>query len=148
MSVETTTCQLVCMMLETALLGKPYPGQVQGTTFFPDIEWVVDREEIVISNRFLGNDVDPEIPNYKIQVLTDDQLNAQAAVGGFPYFSLTEAAIGTAEATLSLELRWMAGTSGSDQVEYQLGGGGVRVRFEQVNGEWQAPAGPIATWMS
>jgi hypothetical protein len=42
----------------------------------------------------------------------------------------------------------MAGTSKADQVEFQLGGGGVRVRFEQVNGEWQAPAGAIATWMS
>jgi len=148
MGNETTTCHLLRLILETALLGKPYPGQVEGTTFFPDIEWVVERQEIILSDHFITPEFDPGIPNYAYKILADDQLDAQAAAAGFPYLSLTEAAIGAEEATLSLELRWMAGEPEADQVGFQLGGGGVRVRFEQVDGEWQAPAGAIATWMS
>ena len=148
MATNDTTIHLLQIILEMALLEKPYPGQVQGTTFFPDREWVVDREKIIVLDRFLEGETKLEIPPYDIEVLSENQLEARAVAGGFPYFALSEVDIGAEEATLALELRWMAGGAEEDQDGVPLGGGGVRVRFEQVAGEWHAPAGAIGTWIS
>ncbi len=148
METKKTKTQLLKLILEAALLEQPYPGQVEGTTFFPDREWVVDRKEIILLDRFLEGEVALEIPPYEFSVLSKDQLETRAEAGGFPYFSLSEVDIGEQEATLALELRWMAGGAAESQMGVVLGGGGVRVRFEQVSGEWHAPAGAIATWMS
>ena len=148
MDTEKTTAHLLQLILETVLFEKPYPGQIEGTTFFPDREWVVGRRQIVLADRYLEGRVELDIDPYDFEVLSEEQLQARAAGGGFPYFRVSEADIEEHEATVSLELRWMTGDLEGDQVGIPLGGGGVRVRFEHVAGEWQAPAGAIATWMS
>ena len=99
-------------------------------------------------DRFLEGEVELDIAPYAIEVLSEDEIKVRSSEGGFPYFSLSEAEVGETEATLSLELRWMPGEAEEGPGEVRFGGGGVRVKFEQVAGEWQAPAGAIATWIS
>jgi len=144
-----TTCQLLQIMLEVALLGKPYPGQKTASSFFPDIEMVKERDEIVVSDRNIGEGCQVDVPGYRMVVLSDEEINARAdASGDFPYFTLTEANVGPDQATLSLQLSYAASEASKQAGKVYLGGGGVRVKFEFHHGEWQAPSGPIATWMA
>ncbi|MGD2159225.1 MAG: hypothetical protein PVG32_20280 [Anaerolineales bacterium] len=142
---ERLICHLLQAMLEVALLDKPYPGQKTLSSFFPDIEMVKDLSEIVVSSRNLGDSCHFDVPGYNITVLSDDEIAARArSTKDFPYFMLTEARISPDNATLSLQLSWAVGQAD----KLHLGGGGVRVKFERINGEWQAPSGPIATWIA
>jgi len=45
-------------------------------------------------------------------------------------------------------LRMLVNQEPKDSGKLFLSGGGVRVRFQRVEGEWQAPTGPMATWMA
>jgi hypothetical protein len=142
-------CQLAQAVLAAALLGKPYPGQKTQPAPFPDIESVRGQEEIVISNRRLEATCSLTVPGYRVAVLSEDEIGRRAnAQGDFPYFSLTEANIGPDQATLALQLSYAASEASQRAGRLYLGGGGVRVRFERIEGEWQAPSGPIATWMA
>ena len=142
-------CQLLRIMLEAALLARPYPGQKTPVSLFPDIEMVKELDEIVVSKRNLGQGCRIDIPGYRIVLRTDEEIAAQAnASADFPYFTLTEADIRPDQATLSLQLSYAVGEMSKRAGKMYLGGGGVRVKFELIQGEWQAPAGSIATWMS
>ncbi|MFB0534359.1 MAG: hypothetical protein ACETWR_05190 [Anaerolineae bacterium] len=142
-------CHLLQIFLECALLGKPYPGQDTPYTFFPDIEIVKHQQEIFVSDRNLGGPCQVEIPGKSIEFLSDEEIQERAnAIGDFPYFALTEAEIGQDEATLSLQLAWATSEESKQSGKLMLSGGGVRVRFQCIEGEWQAPMGPMATWMA
>ena len=75
METEKTTAHLLRFILEAALLQKPYPGQVEGTTFFPDREWVVSQEKIVLIDRNLEGEVELDIASYNIEVLSEAGLD-------------------------------------------------------------------------
>ncbi|MFQ5614814.1 MAG: hypothetical protein ACE5H9_22050 [Anaerolineae bacterium] len=146
---EPDLCQLLQMMLESALLGKPYPGQSAPGSFFPDAEMVEDLPEIVISRRNLDDPCQIDVPGRRVMILSEDEIATRAASeGDFPYFSLTEATFTAGEATLSLQLSWAVSEASKQAGVLPFGGGGVRVRFEWIAGEWQAPSGPISTWMA
>ncbi len=149
MENDQLICHLLQVMLEAILLGKPYPGQKGGTPFFPDIEMVKDLKEIVVSDRYLDEPCKIEVPGYRFLVLSEAEIVERANLeGDFPYFSLTEAETGQDVATISLQLSWAASEASKQAGRLYLSGGGVRVRFEIVDGEWLAPSGPIATWMA
>ena len=146
---EQVLCHLIQAMLDAALHGKAYPGQKTPVALFPDIEIVKDLDEIVISDRNLGAACQLLVRGYQIIVLSDDEITARASSkGDFPYFTLTETEIHENEALLSLRLSWAISEESKKAGKMYLGGGGTRVRFEQKNGEWLAPSGPIATWMA
>src|SRR3990172_1426383 len=133
-----TICRLLQIMLEVALLGKPYPGQKKGNSFFPDIEMVKERDEIVVSKRNLGESCLIDVPGYRISLISDGEISARAeATGDFPYFTLSEAEVGPDQATLSLQLSYAVSEASQQAGKMYLGGGGVRVKFEFHEGEWQ-----------
>jgi hypothetical protein len=135
-------------MLEVILLDKPYPGQTSPTSFFPDIEIVRTMDELVVSDRNLGSTDQIIVPGFYIVVLSDEGISARLSTkGNFPYFSLLEADIDPPEAILSLQLSWAVSEASKQAGVVYLGGGGVRVKFEQIQGKWQAPSGPISIWM-
>jgi hypothetical protein len=142
-------CDLLQTILEVALLGKPYPGQKAGTSFFPDIEIVKEIDEIVVSNRYLDDSCQIVVPGFRIKVLSDDAIVDRASsTGDFPFFSLTEAEVGTDEAVLSLQLTWAVSEESKRAGKLYLGGGGIHIKFERINGEWQTQSGPSSTWMA
>lgn len=140
-------CQLLEKMLEVALLEQPYPGQTNRTNFFPDIEFVKDRQEIFVSNQYLENDCQVNVSGYSVSVFSQDEIESMATgQGNLPYFSIIDASIELDKATISLQLSWATSEENKKAGVYFLGGGGVRVIFSNVGGEWQAPSGQISTW--
>ena len=136
-------------MLDAVLHGKPYPGQKTPVRLFPDIEIIKDLKEIVISDWNLAASCQLLVPGYQIIVLSDNEIAERAASqGDFPYFVLPEVGVNEDEAFLSLQLTWAISEESKKAGKVYLGGGGTRVRFEHLNGEWLALSGPIATWMS
>ena len=107
------------------------------------------QERIVVSDRNLDAPYQVEIPGKSVEFLSDEVIQRQANVtGDYPYFAFTEVEIGKDEATLSLQLSWAVSEVSQHSGKLFLSGGGVRVRFQRVEGEWLAPSGPIATWMA
>lgn len=142
-------CHLVQVFLRSVLLNVPYPGQQTPYTPFPDIELVQPRREIVVSERNVGSLCPVDVPGVRITFLSDSQIQQRAdAEGDLPYFTFSEAAIGEDKATLTLQLTWAASGESQRSGKLYLSGGGVRVRFQRVSGTWQAPSGPMATWMA
>jgi len=142
-------CHLLQTLLECALLGSPYPGQDAAYTVFPDVEMVAHRQDIAVSDRNLGGPCPVEIPGKSLEFLSDEEIQERAdAIGDFPYFAFTEVEIGDEEATLSLQLTWAMSEESRQSGKLFMSGGGTRVRFQRIEGEWQAPMGPIATWMA
>ena len=142
-------CQLLEIMLQVALLGKPYPGQRKRTSFFPDIELVKDQDEIFISNLHLESSYQIHVPGFLIPILTENEIIERAnEIGDFPYFTLTEADLSQDAAILSLQLTYAVSKATEEAGMRYLSGGGVRVRFRYIKGKWQAPEGQISTWMA
>lgn len=141
--------QLLEIMLQVALLGKPYPGQRKQKSFFPDVELVKNRDEIIVSNQHLETHCELHVPGFKVTILTKNEIAERAnAMGDFPYFSLTEAELSQDAATLSLQLSYAVSKATEETGMRYLSGGGVRVRFKCIRGKWKAPEGQISTWMA
>lgn len=142
-------CHLLQLILEAVLTGNPYPGQKAGTSFFPDIDIVKGNDEIVLSNRNLDDSCQVTVPGYSFVILSDDAIAERAdSTGDFPFFTVTEADFGSDDATISLQLSWAVSEKNKKAGKLYLGGGGVHIKFERINGDWQAPSGPSSTWMA
>jgi len=140
--------RLVTLLLESVLKGQPYPGQTAQTSSFPDIEVVRGRDEILVSTENLEKGSRIEVPGANIRLLPREQIFERAASEPLPFFSVTNVKLGEDQATLSLQLSWAKPHTGEIGEARSLGGGGVRVRFVKTEAGWQAPDGPLATWIS
>lgn len=148
-NAESDLCLLAQILLECAVLGRPLPGHNSTSCFFPDAEIVTQLDTIVVSSRYISSDCQLKIPDKEIVILSDEELALLVeSKGDFPYFTLSEGKLGRDEATITLQLSWRVSEANQQAGRLYLGGGGMRVRFQMIDGKWQAPAGPIATFMS
>ncbi len=149
MTYKETIQQLLNIMLNTILNSSPYPGQDAKQTFFPDIELVKDNPEIYLSDKNLHAACCFEVPGYTICIIPEDELAARASQhGDFPYLALSEVQRSGNAVILSLQIKWAISDTSQEMGKFYMGGGGVRVKFINQEGEWVSPDGPMATWMS
>jgi hypothetical protein len=149
MTVNENLNQLLNIMLDVVLNDTPYPGQKAKKSFFPDVEVMKQQDEIVVSDQNLTPHCVIDVHGYKICIIPQEKLPDRAAEhGDFPYLALTEVSWSGYSVVMSLQMKWAVSEANLQKGKRYMGGGGVRVKFILEDGNWIAPSGPMATWMS
>jgi hypothetical protein len=142
-------CEILEILLDSVLKGKPFPGQDATNSFFPDIEILKDVDPVVISDQHLGGRCQIDIPGKNFLVLSNPDIEARADMeGDFPYFVISQATVSESEVTISLQLKWAMSEASRKVGIVQLSGGGIQIQFKHEEGQWLAPDGPRSVWMT
>lgn len=139
-ATPSDTRPLYQMLLEWAVLDNPLPAQT-GELHFPDRQLLLDRQAIRLSTENLPKGLALSLPGKALERLDPRQLQDLAEKdGSLPALQFGELKTVEGDTELGVDLVWFVPRASA---QVPLSGGGVRLRFQWLEGGWRLAKGPV-----
>lgn len=127
------------MLLKAVLLVQRLPGCNQ-PIIFPDLSFILNQPTIVLINENLAGTVSIEESPKPVCILSQEALLQEASTqGDINYLRFQTPIVEDNAVRLTLEAK----IAPRDPEQRTLGLGGIQVKFQEVEGQWEAADEPI-----